>query len=153
VVRDFPVDDAWASASVHEEIQLLKIANYSFGNEQVPSVETDRESDRTLGGRVLFLRYRLSGPSRRLHELRLCGRESQIPNHELAELVTLPPRLHNTRIGMAVRAKQQVSDFVGDGAAQDYWSLEFGIVTLGPARRIFVVHTGQNWMDGETEDG
>jgi hypothetical protein len=54
---------------------------------------------------------------------------------------------------LAVRAKQQVPNFVGDGAAQDYWKLEFGIVTLGATRRIFVVHTGQNRMDGETEDG
>jgi hypothetical protein len=54
---------------------------------------------------------------------------------------------------MAVRAKQQVPEFVGDSGPQDYWSLEFGIVTLGATRRIFVVHTGQNGMDGETEHG
>jgi hypothetical protein len=42
---------------------------------------------------------------------------------------------------------------VGDGAAQDYWSLEIGIVTLGATGCIFVVHAGENRMDGKTEDG
>jgi hypothetical protein len=34
-----------------------------------------------------------------------------------------------------------------------YWSLEIGIVTPGATRRIFVIHAGENRMDGETEDG
>ena len=56
------------------------------------------------------------------------------------------------RVGVAVRAKQQMTEFVGNRATQDYWDLKLGIVTLGAPRRILVIDTGENRMDGKTED-
>ena len=40
-MRDFLVNDAWTSASVHQEIQLADVADCSFGNNQVSPVQAD----------------------------------------------------------------------------------------------------------------
>jgi hypothetical protein len=45
-----------------------------------------------------------------------------------------------------------MTEFVGDSATQNYWDLELGIVTLGATHRILVIDTGENRMNGKTED-
>ena len=41
---------------------------------------------------------------------------------------------------------------MGDDAAQNYWGLEFGVIALGAASRIVVIHTGKDRVDGKAED-
>jgi hypothetical protein len=85
-------------------------------------------------------------------ELRLFGHEKQSPHHELPDLIAFPPRLHNSLVRVAVRAKQQMAEFVGYGATQNYWELELSIVTLGATQSVLVIDTGENRMDCKTED-
>ena len=61
--------------------------------------------------------------------------------------------MHNSLVRVAVRAKEQMPEFVGDGAAQDYWSLKLSIVTLGATPSKLIIDTGENRVDCETEDG
>ena len=67
------------------------------------------------------------------HQLRLFGREKQSPHHQLPNLIRFPPRLHDSLVGVTVRAQQQVAEFVGHDATQNNRELELGVVTL--ARR------------------
>jgi hypothetical protein len=53
---------------------------------------------------------------------------------------------------VAVRTKQQMTEFVGYGATQNYRDLDLSIVTLAAAHRIVVIDTGENRVDGKTED-
>ena len=64
------------------------------------------------------------------HEHRLCGGEKQSPHHELPDLTRFPPRPHNSRAGVSVRPKQQMTELVGYDATQNYWDLELGMVAL-----------------------
>jgi hypothetical protein len=86
------------------------------------------------------------------HEHRLFGGETQSPHHELPDMTRFPPRLHNSRAGVSVRPKQQMTELVGYDATQNYWDLELGMVALGATHRILVIDSGENRMDSKTED-
>jgi len=95
-------------------------------------VATPAQRSFTLRG--LFNAGRLRPDSRsRLgpHELRLFGGEKQSPHHEMPDLTRFPLPLHDSPGGVAVRAKQQMTDFVGYEAMtqpQNYGELKLGIV-------------------------
>jgi hypothetical protein len=86
------------------------------------------------------------------HKHRLFGGETHSPHHELPDMARFPPRPHNSRAGVSVRSKQQMTELVGYDATQNYWDLELGMVALGATHRILVIDSGENRMDGKTED-
>src|SRR5215831_6949970 len=45
-----------------------------------------------------------------------------------------------------------MTDFVGDGAAQNYGEFELGVISLGKAHHVLVVDTGKDGMDRKTEN-
>src|SRR6476660_4835034 len=85
-------------------------------------------------------------------ELRLFGREKQHPLRELPDLTWCPPRLHDSKVGVSVRAKQQMAELVCYDATQNHWDLELGIVALGATHRMIVIDTGEKRMDAKTEN-
>src|SRR5262247_215297 len=45
-----------------------------------------------------------------------------------------------------------MTDFVGDGAAQNYREFELGVISLGKAHHVLVVDTSKDGMDRKTEN-
>src|SRR6185369_18077359 len=61
-------------------------------------------------------------------------------------------RLHNPGAGVAVRVKQQVTDFMGHTATQNCAGLKGAVASARETDRVFVVDTGESRMNCETED-
>jgi len=119
-------------------------------------VATPAQRSFTLRG--LFNAGRLRPDSRsRLgpHELRLFGGEKQSPHHEMPDLTRFPLPLHDSPGGVAVRAKQQMTDFVGYEAMTQpriMGSSNSASSFLARTYCVLVVNAGENRMDCKTED-
>jgi len=77
------------------------------------------------------------------------GRKKQPPPQYQRELFRFPLSLHDSRSRMAVRAKQQMADFVCDGATQNYG---YRVGSRGETHGISVGDTGERWRKGKTPE-
>lgn len=71
----------------------------------------------------------------------------------MPDLFWLPLPQHDPRARVAVRAKQQVTDFVGYRATENDGNLKVGLVNPRETHGMVVVDTDKQWRDYKTEEG